>query len=410
MRVLILAESFYPLGGGVGTYGLALSTELVKRGISVTVVTRRQLPGLEVQETINGVRIVRLAPAGFRRAGKYLTLSPVLLYLMRHRDEFDVIYVWGLRILGPVAVLAGKALGKPVVLRAEQTGEVSGSFVWQDRQRKAGLQNTITRGVLSLRDRVLRGASQFVAISADIAGEFVEAGYTTNRLTRIANGVDLARFQPVTREQAAELREHLGLPRKSFLFIYCGRLHRHKGLLTLLDAWRHLVALEKSGHLVLVGENSPNLGVEDELREFVRHHLLSDMVTFAGRQPDVTSFLQAADAFVLPSQREGLSISLLEAMACGLPAVGTRTSGTVELIQNDVNGYLVDIGDAAAMTRAMGTLLRQPRQAREMGKASRAMVEREFGLEIAAARHLELFSSLQPADAAPAPEVAPVSG
>jgi glycosyltransferase involved in cell wall biosynthesis len=357
---------------------------------------------------MDGVEIVRLAPAGFQRTGKYLTLAPVLHFLLKHRQEYDLIYVWGLRILGVVATIAGRNLGKPVVLRAEQTGEISGSFAWQDRKHKAGVADSLVRVALGARDSLLRRADRFVAISSDIADEFITAGYQADRMIRIPNGVDLHRFRPVTREEADRRRDQLGLPRKLFLFVYSGRLHRHKGLLSLLDAWRHLMAMEKSGHLVLLGENSPNLGVEVELRRFVSRHLLRDTITFAGRQSDVVPWLQAADAFVLPSQREGLSISLLEAMATGLPAVGTRTSGTIELIRQGQNGYLVDIGDAAAMTRAMGNLLRQPRKAREMGRAGRTIVEKEFGLEVAADRHLALFSSLRSAGQA-APEVAPAT-
>ena len=409
IRVLILTESFYPLGGGVGTYGLALSRELVKRGVSVTVLTRRQQPGLEKRETIDGVEIIRLAPAGFRRIGKYLTLGPVLLHLLKHKEEYDLIYVWGLRILGLAAAIAASYLHKPIVLRAEQTGEISGSFVWQDRRRRAGLSDRLVRSALRARDKLLQRADKLVAISGDIAEEFVAAGYPVERMIRIPNGVDLNRFQPVTREEAYQLRERLALPRKAFLFVYSGRLHRHKGLFTLLDAWRHLMAGEKSGHLVLVGENSPNLGVEAELRQLVNQHLLRDTITFTGRQQDVLPYLQAADAFVLPSQREGLSISMLEAMATGLPAVGTRTSGTIELIRQGRNGYLVDIGDAAGLTRAMASLLRHPREARVMGRISREIVEREFGLEVAADRHLALFSSLRPAGPAAAPEVAPAT-
>ena len=286
--------------------------------------------------------------------------------------------------------------------------EISGSFAWQARKSKAALGDILVRSALRARDRLLRRADRFVAISGDIAEEFAAAGYQAERMIRIPNGVDLERFQPVSREIAYELREQLALPRKSFIFVYAGRFHRHKGLVTLLDAWRHLMAMEKSGHLVLVGENSPNLGVETELREFVGQHLLRDTVTFAGRQSDVLPWLQAADAFVLPSQREGLSISLLEAMAAGLPAVGTRTSGTSELIRPGKNGFLVDIGDAAAMTRAMADLLHHPRQAREMGRASREIVAKEFGLDIAADRHVALFSSLRSADQA-APEIAPAT-
>jgi glycosyltransferase involved in cell wall biosynthesis len=266
----------------------------------------------------------------------------------------------------------------------------------------------LVRSALRARDRLLRRADKFVAISDDIAEEFAAAGYGADRMIRIPNGVDLERFQPVSREAELLLRDQLGLPRKAFIFAYAGRLHRHKGLVTLLDAWRHLMAMEKSGHLVLVGENSPNLGVETDLRHFVGEHLLRDTVPFAGGRADVLPWLQAADAFILPSQREGLSISLLEAMATGLPAVGTRTSGTIELIRPGHNGHLVAIGDAAAMTRAMADLMRHPRQAREMGRAGRVIVENEFGLDRAADRHLDLFSGLGSAGE-PAAEIAPAT-
>ena len=394
MRLVILSESFYPLGGGVGTYGLALSRHLVERGAEVTVVTRRQLPDLNPRDIIDGVEIIRLPPSGFRRVGKYLTLPAVFGWLIRHRKEYDAIYVWGLRILGPVAVLAGKIAGKPVALRAEQTGEISGSFVWQDQRARTSVSARVVRAALGARDAILRKADRFVAISAEIAEEFRQTGFPADRLVRIPNGVDLASFHPGPRSSAPASRESLGLPRNAFLFLYTGRLHRHKGLLTLLEAWRHVATGEKRAHLVLVGENSPNLGIESELRNYVTSHLLSDSVTFAGKRASVLPYLQVADAFVLPSQREGLSIALLEAMACELPAIGTRTSGTVELIREGENGYLVEIGDAEGIRRAMMALLADPAKARAMGLAGRQMVEREYRLDLAAARHLQLLSEL----------------
>jgi glycosyltransferase involved in cell wall biosynthesis len=409
MRLLILTESFYPLGGGVGTFGLALSRMLSQHGVTVTVVTRRQNQELAGEELMGQVRVVRLAPTGFQRLGKYLTLVPVLYYLIKHRDEFDLIYVWGLRILGPVAVLAGRILGKPVALRAEQTGEISGSFVHQEGEPMPGVA-TAARLALGRRDALLKRADRFIAISEAIADEFRDAGFPLSQIRRIPNGVDLEAFKPVSRELALELRQKLGLRRSAFLFLYTGRLHRHKGLASLLDAWRHVAAMNTSAHLVLVGANSPHLGVEVELRSYVTEHFMSDTVTFAGRQGEVLAYIQAADAFVLPSQREGLSIALLEAMACGLPAVGTRTSGTVELIRPGENGYLVEIGDSAGMARAMTSLVQYPRRAREMGLASRALVEREFGLEVAASRHLALLSELRSTDLEVAPAIAGVTG
>ncbi|MEO8201893.1 MAG: glycosyltransferase family 4 protein [Gemmatimonadota bacterium] len=409
VRLLILTESFYPLGGGVGTYGLALSQSLVPRGVSVRVVTRRQSDHLLKREVVDGVEIVRLPPAGLGRLGKYLAMFPLITYLIRSRKEYDIVYVWGLRILGVVGVIAARVLGKPVALRAEQTGEISGTFMWQDRTHRPGLGVTLANVGIWLRDRILIRADRFVAISSAIEDEFDQARFPRERLIRIPNAVDLVRFRP-NPSMRGNGRLPLGLPARAFLFLYSGRLHRHKGLLTLLEAWRKVATREKSAHLVLVGENSPNLGVEDELRRYVTRHLCSDTVTFAGQQSDVLPYLQAADAFVLPSQREGLSIALLEAMACELPAVGTRTSGTVELIRPGENGFLVNIGDVEGMTRAMLAMLADRAQARTMGANARALVEREYGLEVAATRHLALLAQLKRADPGAEAIAAPVEG
>jgi glycosyltransferase involved in cell wall biosynthesis len=423
-RICILAESFYPLGGGVGTYGLALGRALIGQGGSVTVLTQRVLDSLPETETIDGIRIVRLQLAGPRRLGKYLMLWPGYRWLKQHRDEYDLIYVWGLRVLGVLGVLAAWRLGKPCVVRAEQTGEMSGEFIWQqspphsklgERARGRGL----LRGAIRVRNSILRRADAFVAISQELRREFLAAGVPADRIIPLPNAVDIERFRPPLpsppyplsqdgrggQGERAELRRQLGLG-DDFTFVFAGRLHRHKGLFHLLQAWAGL-RHEPRIRLLLVGGDSPVMGCEAELKDLAASKGLLETVRFVGKADQVERYLKAADCFVLPSEREGFSIALLEAMASGLPAIATATSGTPELIHPGETGELVPIGDVVALRSALDRMRRDAERARRMGTAARHLVEREYAIETAAARHQELFRRLEDSDTPEASSISP---
>ncbi len=392
-RICILAEAFYPLGGGVGTYGLALARELRRQGIRTLVLTRRERPELKPVERVDGVTILRLPPTGRKRLGKYLLLLPAALRLIQLRRQYDIIYVFGLRVLGSIAVPLGFLLGKPVLLRAEQTGEANGRFVWQARRRGGLLLRGAVALAMAARNALLRRATCFVAISRDIEQEFRQVGFAPGRIRPLPNGVDTDRFHPADESERLRLRGELDLP-SGFLVLYAGRLHRDKGLFTLVEAWREMAGGHPESHLVIVGGDSTVCGCEPELRSRVNELKLGDRVIFTGPRPNVGDYLRAADAFVLPSEREGFSIALLEAMACGLPVVGTPASGNSELILPGETGYLVPHRNPAALAAALQRLATDPAAGRRMGTAARRRVTGLYSLDLAVGRHLDLLAEL----------------
>lgn len=397
-RICILAESFYPLGGGVGTFGLALSRELVKQGSAVRVVTQRQRSDLPRSETVDGVSIVRLPAPGPKRLGKYSMLGTGFIHLARHRDSYDIVYVLGLRILGVLGVLAARRFGKRSIVRAEQTGEMSGSFLWQQKRTAGEIpRRGIAARAIASRNRILARADAFVAISAALREEFESCGIPANRIVSIPNGVDPERFHPLAAEARAALRRELGIG-DEYTFVFAGRLHQHKGLFTLLDAWSRLKPDSRS-RLLLVGGDSPVMGCETALKEMVAARGLQDSVRFVGPTPAVVRYLQAADCFVLPSEREGFSIALLEAMACGIPSVATMTSGSPELVRPGQTGELVPIGDPGALALALDRMRTEPARGVHMGSNARGLVLAGYTLAHAAARHMDLFARLGPATA-----------
>ena len=127
-------------------------------------------------------------------------------------------------------------------------------------------------------------------------------------------------------------------------------------------------------HFVLVGEGQ----LKDELRARVRGLGLQSQVHFTGHRDDVPELMTAADLFVLPSLFEGLPLVILEAMAAGLPVIGTRVCGISEAVIDEITGRLVKSGDARALAAAVSEALEQPDLAARWGKAGRNLFEQEF--------------------------------
>lgn len=414
-RVCFLAEAFYPSGGGIGTYGLALARRLRARGSDVLVVTRRDRASLSEVEELSGVAVHRVGPTGFPRLGKYLMVVPALLRLLALRDRYDLIYVFGFRILGVAGLLAARILDRPCVLRSDVTGEARGDFLLRsDPASRSATARRVFRGLLALRNRALRTAPRFVCISREISREFRDAGFPENRIERIPNGVDIEAFTPLGAESSDPhpgeardgdrhedrdagrnaLRERLGLPRDVPICLYTGRLDPEKQLDLLLRVWRRIAERRAEPHLVIIGESGGYRGRAGRLREYVAEHGLGDRVTFTGHVDDVVGYLRAGDLFVLPSRREGFSISLLEAQACALPAVASATSGTDEIIEDGDTGLLVEIGSEDELEAALLELLDDPAERSAMGRRGRARVRRRYSLESAARRHQEVFESV----------------
>ena len=397
-RICMLINSFHPRIGGGETHALLLCHEWLKRGVPVFVLTRRTTSDLEAEENLDDLNIRRLPPSGFRRIGKYLMTVPTYYELKQRHQEYDVVYVCGLRVAGIPAVLATRRLGKACVLRAESRGELSGNFIWESPNE--AIRNTpfkpLIHAYLRWRNRILAKAPAFVSISSDIHAEFIEQGIPEAKVHLIHNGIDTSQFRPATAELRRQRRKDLGLPDQT-IFIYSGKLNKGKGLEMLLRAWGRLSAERKDCHLVLVGGGGGQfLSCEYELQAWVLKTGLHDRVKFTGFQTDVHKYLQAADYFVFPSENEALSIALLEALSCELPCLASDISGNRDIVEDGRNGRLLPANDEAAWLNGMRDVLTSPTSAVGLGLQGRATVIERFSIGHVAERHLDLFRSLVP--------------
>jgi glycosyltransferase involved in cell wall biosynthesis len=232
-------------------------------------------------------------------------------------------------------------------------------------------------------------------MSYAIAREMEEARIPRDKVVYSPHGVDVDHFRPAGPEERAVLRRRLGWPPDALVIIYTGRLLRGKGLETLLEALAVVAPHEARARLVLVGSGAGQaLSVEDALRERVGGLGLSDRVVFAGRLEDVSDALRASDVFVFPSLFEALGISLIEAAACGLPCIGSRTGGIVDVLGDGRAGVLVPPGDAGALADALRGLLQDPARRAALGAGARATALERFDLRHSIERYRFLFQEL----------------
>ncbi len=393
LRLWLLAETYYPQLGGGENHARLLAASLVELGVEVTVVTRRLGREHPATEVLDGVTIRRVLPRGSGSFAKYAAALPVWR-LLGGDDRYDVVLVCGFRAFGLPAVNAARRHEKPCILRAEVAGELDGSYFQKSALGAQAHARAGVRSVLRWRRHALMSADCFVAISDAVEAEFRQAGVPPERIARIPNGLDSRTFLPATADEKLALRKALHLPQSKLLVTYTGKLNRFKGLESLLEAWAELGTHEPA-ELLLVGTGfRQSLSIEEELRRRVLAHPNLDSVRFVGRQERVQDWLRASDVFVFPSEAETFGVSLLEAMACGLPIVATALPALQELVQDGCEGALVPAADPVALSGALGAILADPlrRQAQSLAAAETAQ---RYDIGRIATRYVELFDSLQ---------------
>lgn len=162
-------------------------------------------------------------------------------------------------------------------------------------------------------------------------------------------GIDTARFRG-NAEKGAALRRELGIPEEATVLLSVGDLNKNKNHRAVLEA---LAGMENRNlHYVVCGRGP----LKGELEAFAREKGLGDRVRFMGYRNDIPAFYAMADVFVFPSFREGLSVSVMEAMASGLPVVCSRIRGNTDMVEDGVNGYLMEPGNPDSIAGALRRL------------------------------------------------------
>lgn len=381
LRVCFVSESYYPAVNGSAIQLRGLGGHLTNRGHKVILVTRRMSDDHPAHQIDNGCLINRVGPAGKSPIMKYLMLPAIAWALIRHRRKFDTVLVSDFKVLGPICVIVSKVLGKRCVLRAASCGEMDGSYAYVYDENSRPLKKLIVTVLVKPRNVVIRFADLFLSITSIITEELVRCKVDRDKIIKFGNGTDLERFRPLTADDKNALLEDLSLP-SGHIYMYSGRLARGKGLYTLLKAWKDFSATRSNVHLLLVGSGQGlSMDIETNLKDYVENNNLGNSVHFTGAVQHIERYLQASDTFVFPTEAEALSNSAIEAVACGLPCIGTDVGGVPDIVQHQRNGLLIPVNDVRALTEAMVIMHDNPVRAHEYALESRRIAVEQFNFE-----------------------------
>lgn len=275
-------------------------------------------------------------------------LLGVLRELRRLDPHVVCVYTYVDKLWGRLAAILART---PVILSAYRTVR----HPWYER-----LLLPRTTAVAANSEALLRDFQQTYA-------------YPRERLHLLPNGVDLERFTPGDQDAARRL---LGLEPRAPLVAMVARFNKVKGHEVALRAFAEVLRGLPEARLLLVGHGPE----EGRIRETSQRLALERAVRFLPPETDVPLLFAASDVALLSSHSESLPRVLVEAAACGLPAVATRVGGCAEVVEEGVSGHIVPPGDHGAMARRLLELLRQPDKATAMGRAARELALRRYSL------------------------------
>ena len=340
------------------------------------------MPGGMHSQRIDPARC-RLIPLGQKHGNDLRYYFRLARAFRRHRIDIAHTHSWGTLVEGLVAARLARV---PVLIHGEH-----------------GTMMTDTRWHVWVQRLCWGAADQVVSVSEVLRHQLAETiGFPEPRIRVLPNGVDLERFH--LRDDRAGIRRRFGLPADGFLIGTVGRLVPVKAYPVLLEAFDKLHRLAPHAHLAIAGDGP----LEPELRGWVAEHHLEGRVHFLGFRTDVEDLLGVLDIFALTSDSEGMSNTVLEAMASSVPVVATRVGGTPEIVRDGETGILVPARDSAALASAVLDLQANSDRRRSMGEAGRARVVSEFSLERMVQRYEQLYGEVLGRSRRARPELRPV--
>jgi len=371
IRVLILINSLGPYGAETFVLNHVRNADRSRFEMHVCQIGGSEALAPAIREAgveVHNLRARRrVAPVAFLR----------LAALLR-RLEIDVLQTH-VGYAGVVGRVVGRAARVPVIVSTEQTVSDDSDF---PPALRAAIRATF------------RLAHGHVFISQAVRESF--AGWSPERAGPtapvISNGID-GRAIAAAVDGRAAVRKELGLENGALAFVNVARLQPRKGQRFAIEALAKVRARAPGASLWLIG-GGPD---EPELRALAERHGVAGAVTFLGQRLDVHRLLGGFDAYVHPALIEGLGISVLEAMAAGLPTVATSVGGIPEYVHDGDTGWLVPPADGDALAERMLAVVTDPDERRRRAGRGQALIMAEHDIRASVAAYEALYSSLSAA-------------
>lgn len=359
VRILHLIETSGP--GGAELVLLDLARHLGSEYSSMIAILR---PGwLRSQSISSGIPYTMLNGDGLGDLG-------VIAHLLRvvHQNHIRLIHAHEF-YMNAIGATVSRLTGIPLV------ATVHGKNYYPEKRRRCSVYRMVAAQ-----------AAGVVAVSHDLQRFFCRTtGVHTNHVQVIYNGIDT---RPSDAKRDPYLLESLGIPPKAPIIGTLGNLYPVKGHVYLIRAAWTILQQQSDIHVVILGRG----GLKNVLSAEAEALGIQDRIHLVGYRDDARRWLSTMDVFTLPSLSEGLPLSLLEAMAAGIPVVVTDVGGMPEVIDDGQTGLIVPKGDVEALASKVLFLLQNPSVAVKMGAAGRSCARERFCLERMVAEYRGLYS------------------
>ncbi len=358
--------------GGPALHVAYLAAGLAERGYETTLVAGSLARGEEsmakVAET-RGVKIETLS-ALHREIAPIRDVQAILrLARLIRRERPTILHTHTAKAgaVGRIAALLAGSARPPIVVHTFHGHVLRGYF------------NPLTTLVFRTLERLLAyGTTALVAVSPEVRDDLVRLHVApASKFTVVRLGIELEERTSDAEGARFETRRQLGISAEAFVVGWVGRMTAVKRTDDVVRALRGLVDRGVDAYLCLVGDGPDR----DHLEQFAHELGVVKRCLFVGYQDDVGRFYSAIDALVLPSANEGTPVSVIEALAAQRPAVATRVGGTPDVIRDGVDGFLVTIGDADALSDRLAELAFDPERRARMGAKGRERVLGRYAVE-----------------------------
>jgi sugar transferase (PEP-CTERM/EpsH1 system associated) len=368
MRRLKICHVLYGLGiGGIETLTVKLVNRMDRSRFEHLILCLTPADDLVSEIEPGAARIVLLN----KREGSDLKILPEIARILA-AERPDVVHTrnWTTFMEGILPSLATLVRGRVHSfdgLNADNLGVEPARRIWAQRILIRTVQRVVARSE-AMRD------SMCAQLKID-----------PRQVQLIADGIDLERYdRPVDRDA---VRDRFGLSPADHVTGIVARLDPVKDHATLFRAFDRVARTAKDMKLLVVGGGP----IEADLRAMAASLPVGDRIVFTGPQLDVPALYRAMDVYAQPSLYEGVSGSILEAMAARLPVVSTRTGGTVDIVKEGVTGALIDVGDDRALAERLADLYRDRARARTLAEAGRTFVENHYSLARVIAQYSRVY-------------------
>lgn len=379
MRLLVFSITFRPFIGGAE---IALE-EILKRvnGVHATVITAKLDPALPRKEIIEGVVILRVGKGTKLDKYLYIFRAYTLAKNLHKNEPFDAVQALMANYAGIAALFFKQKFQNIPYLLTLQSGD-SSFFIW-----------IRTIWFYPLYKRVYTKANYIQAISEHLMYRGRRYGYK-GKGSVVPNGVDVEHFSKhKSTEEIAALRIELGIQPEEKVIITTGRNVYKNAVDQLILGFHEWVLKTKTpGKLLIVG-----VGKNDEsLRKLTKSLDIEAQVIFVGEKPHsaLPLYLQASDIFIRPSRSEGMGNSFIEALAAGVPIIGTDEGGIIDFLVHKETGLLVDKDNPLSIARAIHTLFTDEALYKKIMVNGRTMVSQKYDWDFIANEMQDIYTNL----------------